>query len=127
MSDAERLRQLVEKSLQQAAEVSARAQGIAGELARLTGTGRSADGGVRVVVDHRGIVTDLEIAPVALRDGVGQARADVLEATEAALADLREQAAPLQAQLLLPDDPLGDTDVLDAYDRLLTGETGGTR
>ena len=127
MSEADRLQQLVEKSLQQAAEVSARAQEVAGELARLSGIGRSDDGGVRVVVDHRGIVTDIEIAPVALRDGVGQARADVLEATEAALADLRERAAPIQARLLLPEDPLGDTDVLDAYDRLLTGETGGTR
>ncbi len=127
MSDVERLQRLVDESLAQAAEVSARAHEVARDLAGLTGTGRSSDGGARVVVDHRGIVTDVEIAPVALRDGVGQARADVLQATEAALADLREQAAPLQARLLLPDDPLGDTDVLDAYDRLLTGETGGTR
>jgi len=125
MSLTDELRERVRESLARAQESAALAQELAAKLATLSGSARSGDGGVRVAVDHRGLVTAVTFTERALGDGVDGLRESVLETTSHAVGDLRIQAERLQAPLRAGATSLQDTSVLDAYDDLLTA--GPTR
>ena len=120
MSEAERLHELVSERFAQAQESAVLAEQIAKEVAKLTGSARSDNGGVHVVVDHLGLVDGVTFTGRAMDDGVDVLRETVLDTTRAAVEDLRAQAELLQAPLRAQASSLDDTEVMDAYDRLLT-------
>ncbi|GIG22543.1 hypothetical protein Cch01nite_32670 [Cellulomonas chitinilytica] len=125
MSDIGRLHAQVESTLEAAFAAAARAAQVAGEVAALTGQGTDPRGGVRIHVDHRGLLSDVQVAASATEAGTDGLRTAVLAAYRAAVADVQQQAAPLQAQLAGPRVDLTDTSLLDGFDAVLRG--GGPR
>ena len=120
MTEAENLREMVLDGLARAERSAVLAQSIAEEVAKLSGSAQSSEG-VRVVVDHHGLVASVTLTDRAMDDGVDALRDAVLQTTHAANADLRAQAEILEAPLRAQAMPLDDTSILDAYDRLLDG------
>jgi CRISPR/Cas system type I-B associated protein Csh2 (Cas7 group RAMP superfamily) len=79
---------------------------------------------VQVGVDHRGFVTDVRLTEQAKARGIEEMSRLVQQTTDEAVADVRQQAARLQATLGGPPVDLADTNVLDAFDDILRGGAG---
>jgi len=114
-------RTAIDEQLRQALAASERAREVAERIAELTGDATSDDGTVRVVVDHHGFVQQVVLADRAREHGAEGLGALVVAVTQAAIADLRAQAAPLQAEVAAPPVDLHDTSLLDTLDAVLRG------
>lgn len=118
--DSNELSRQITDDLAKAMVISAQVGEVAAELSELTGTGRSERGDVTVVVDSRGIVLDVQFSR-----GVAQLDHEklgplVTKTTQAAIADLREKGAPIQAKLAVaPESLLHGDERLEMFDDLL--------
>lgn len=123
MDQHHELRALIEKNLESALANQVAAHEVLAQIAAIVGRGTSRTG-IRSAVDHRGLVTDLALSERSLELDLDDLRAEVLASVDAARTDVRVQAAPLQAVLVTDPRPLEEqTDVLDALDRLVRGDT----
>lgn len=123
MDQQNELRELIERNLESALAKQVEASEVLAQISAIVGRGSSRTG-VRTSVDHRGLVTDVVLSERAVDLPLDELRAEVLSSVEEARADVRHQAAPLQAQLVTDPRPLEDqTEVLDALDRLVRGGT----
>lgn len=126
MDQRKELRELIEMNLESALAKQVEAGEVLAEISRIVGNGSSRTG-VRTSVDHRGLVTDVVLSERAVDLPLDELRTEVLSSIEAARADVRYQAAPLQALLVTDPRPLEDqTEVLDALDALVRGGTPTT-
>lgn len=121
MSEVGRLHAQVESTLEAAFAAAARAAEVTEQVSRLVGQGTDPQQVVRVRVDHRGLLSDVQVTAAATQDGTDGLRTAVLAAYRAAVADVQEQAAPIQAQLAGPRVDLNDSSLLDQYDAVLKG------
>ena len=124
MTDREAIRERIQEQLAAAERASERSLALAGEVAELTGDAISGDGEVRVRVDHRGLVEEIQLTERAFALTPEELRDVILATADVAIRDLQEQAEPLQASLGPAVDP-SDTTVMDELDRLLTGTPQG--
>ncbi len=106
MDDAAQMLLAIAGQLERAQELSNVAEELSGELATLTGIGRSDEDGATVTVDHQGIVIDVAFSD-AIRDADGPTVSEwVMSATTRAIEDLQNQAEPIRAAILQPHLPL---------------------
>lgn len=125
MTFDEDLGRRVADNLAVAERLSAQSASVAAQLAELTGRATSARREVTVEVDHRGIISDLVLSDAATALGPAGLRSMVFTVTQNAIADLRAQARPIQAQLVAdPADLVYQNDVFSEIDELLSQFTG---
>lgn len=102
MDDAAQMLLAIAGQLERAQELSNVAEELSGELATLTGIGRSDEDGAAVTVDHQGIVIDVAFSD-AIRDADGPTVSEwVMSATTRAIEDVQKQAEPIRAAILQP-------------------------
>lgn len=129
METAAQIITAITAQLAQAAQLSAVAEEVGAEIARLQGVGSSEEGGVTVTVDHHGIPLDITVHDDALAYDGAQVSAMVLEATQRAIRDVQEKAEPLRLALLQPHtatpmrEDLGDR-IQELYERIEEYERG---
>ncbi|WDG18473.1 YbaB/EbfC family nucleoid-associated protein [Microbacterium sp. Clip185] len=129
METAAQIITAITAQLAQAAQLSAVAEEVGAEIARLQGVGSSEEGEVTVTVDHHGIPLDITVHDEALAYDGAQVSAMVLDATQRAIQDVQEKAEPLRLALLQPHtatpmrEDLGDR-IQELYDRIEEYERG---
>lgn len=118
MDDAAQMLLAIAGQLERAQELSNVAEELSGELATLTGIGRSDGDGATVTVDHQGIVIDVAFSD-AIRDADGPTVSKwVMSATALAIEDLQKQAEPIRAAILQPHLAAPTVDFSDRIDEL---------
>lgn len=107
--------------LTQAQDRQRDAQAVLTAIAAIEGRARTAEG-IAASVDHRGVLTGLALSEASLRLSWDDLGTSILGAVATAIADVQDQARPLQAQLMGDPRPLeAQTDTLDELDRLVRG------
>lgn len=125
MTFAEDVSRRIAANLATAEQLSAQSGSVAAQLAQLTGRATSARREVTVEVDHRGIVSDLVLSEAATALGIAGLRSMVFTVTQNAIADLRAQARPIQAQLVVdPAEIVYQNVAFSELDELLSQFTG---
>jgi len=122
VTDVTELREIsarVRQNLEAAVLISQQAAAVQAEMKELTGVAQSANRFVRVEVDYRGFVTGLTFAPSATEASTGTLGQDVLETTQAAIADLQEKARPIRAKLAVdPQTIIAQDDIAEKLDAI---------
>lgn len=100
------------------AERAAQAKALSAQVRQLTGTARSPDRMVEVVVDSSGMLAGLWLDERTRQRPAAHTARQILETTRAAHADLLWQVTEATTRSLGPDDPTA-TALVDSYRRRL--------
>ena len=132
METAAQIITAITAQLAQAAQLSAVAEEVGAEIARLRGVGSSDEHEVTVTVDHHGIPLDIAVHEDAMSSDGAQVSAMVLAATRRAIEDVQAKAEPLRMAMLQPHtampmrQDLGDR-IQELYERIEEFERGTPR
>ena len=115
----------IAENLAAAQVISDQAKQVVAQLNDVTGTARSERGEVVATVDHRGILKDIVFAPSAMSLPPATVARMITETTSAAIEDVRQQAQPIRAQLVVdPRSITSQDDIVGQLEDLLFGRTG---